>query len=90
MKYSVRYNPQAESALSSLNQQERSRINAAIRQLAKSGLTSPKVHRLSGVADALPTYALRASNDLRVVFSVAQDVISLIDVINMRFAQRYG
>jgi mRNA-degrading endonuclease RelE of RelBE toxin-antitoxin system len=90
MSYSIRYNPQAEAALSSLSQEERSRIIASIRQLGVSGLSNAGVVRLNGVTDGGPTYALRADNDLRVVFTATHDIISVLDVLNRRFAQRYG
>lgn len=90
MPYSIHYNPQAEATLSSLDQEERSRIIASIGRLGISGPSTPNVVRLSGNANGSPIYALRAGDDLRVVFTAAQDAISVLDVLNRRFAQRYG
>lgn len=90
MQYSIHYHPQAEAALSSLDQDELSRIIASIRQLGASGLSNAAVHKLNSITDGAPTYALRADNDLRVVFTATNDVISVLDVLNWRFAKRYG
>jgi len=90
MSYSIHYHPQAEAALSSLNAEERSRILASIHQLGEFRLSDPNVARLNGLTEKDPAYVLRAENDLRVVFTAGHSSITVLDVLNKRFAERYG
>jgi len=90
MAYAIHYDPQAEAALSSLDSDERSRLIASIHQLAGLGVSDPRVARLNGTGNGTPSYVLRAPDDLRVVFTASRDRITVLDVLNKRFAERYG
>ena len=90
MPYSIGYHPQAEAVLSSLDSKERSRVLARICRLADRGLSDPHVARLEASTDTDPAYVLRAGNNLRVVFSANRESITVLDVLNKHFAERYG
>jgi mRNA-degrading endonuclease RelE of RelBE toxin-antitoxin system len=90
MPYSIHYHPQVEAALSSLGPTEQSRVRASIRRLAESGLSNTDVARLKDIIGNEPVYALRVGNDLRVLFTASPDSITVLDVLNRRFAERYG
>ena len=90
MSYSISYYPQAEEALSSLDSEERSRLLASIRRLAETGLSDSNIAQLEGIANKDPAYVFQAGNNLRVVFTADQDSITVLDVFNRYFAERYG
>lgn len=84
------YHPQAEAALSSLNTEERNRILASVRKLAEFGLCDPDIAPLRERVDKEPAYVLRSDTDFRVVFTASQNRITVLDVLNKYFAERYG
>ncbi len=90
MSYSIHYYPQAEDALSSLDSEERNRVLTRIHMLAECGLSDPNIARLKDITEENPTYVLRTGNDLLVAFTVGQDSITVLDILNRRFAERYG
>ena len=90
MSYSIHYHPQAEAALGSLGIEERNRILNSIHQLGEFRLSDPNVARLQGLKEKDPAYVLHTENDLRVVFTAGHDSITVLDVLNKRFAERYG
>ena len=90
MSYTISYYPQAEEALSSLDSEERNRVLGSIGRLAETGLSGSNIAQLEGIADKDPAYVLRAGNNLRVVFTAGQDSITVLDVFNRYFAERYG
>jgi mRNA-degrading endonuclease RelE of RelBE toxin-antitoxin system len=90
MTYSIHYHPQVEAALSSLGSTEQRRVRANIRRLSESGLSDPNVTSLKDRIGNEPVYVLRAGDNLRVLFTVSLDNINVLDVLNRRFAERYG
>jgi hypothetical protein len=90
MSCSIHYQSQAEVALGSLGAEERNRVPNRIHQLGEFRLSEPNVALLNGLSDKDSAYVLRAENDLSVVFTAVQNSITVLDVLNMRFAQRYG
>ena len=90
MSYSIYYHPQVEAALSSLGSIEQSRVLASIRRLSEFGLSIPDVASLNDRVGNEPLYALRVGNKLRVLFTASLDNITALDVLNRRFAERYG
>ena len=90
MPYSIHYHPQVEATLSSLGSPEQSRVRASIRHLAESGLSSPDVAILNDRVGNEPLYALRVGKKLQVLFTASLDNITVLDVLNRQFAERYG
>ena len=90
MSYSIHYHPQAEAVLSSLDSEERRRVYAEIHRLGEFHLPDPNVRKLNGLEAKEPAYVLRAGNDLRVLFTADHDSITVLDVLNHHFAERYG
>lgn len=92
MPYDVRFHWQAEAAINSLPPDQRQRVLAALQQLQAGGFRAmPDVRRVADEGGTEELYVLRAGNALRVMFTIEPgNVISVQDVINRQFAQRYG
>lgn len=90
MSYSIHYYPQAEDALGSLDSEERNRVLTSVRLLAEGGLSNPNIAQLKDITEGDPAYVLQAGNNFSVVFTAGHDIITVLDVLNRRFAERYG
>jgi hypothetical protein len=92
MPYQLKYHWQAEAALNALTLVEQNQVVNAIQRLQECGIAAATpVGQAVGPGAAEDLYVLRVGDTLSVMFTVdAGDVLSIQDVINRRFAQRYG
>lgn len=90
MPYQIRYDWLARAALDSLPPPERQEVDAAVMRLSGGRPTeAPGVRKLASNGGT-EEYQIPAGEAFRVFFSVEPGVITIQDVVNRKFAVRYG